>query len=203
MSARLAGLEVLVLDIERIERKAALGFRIAVVPVPLRGRDLQREIGRGNDELVREQPERGHRDDHQHQRRRDRPGEFEQAVMRPPRGHRIGGLVEAVDDIDDEPEHQQRNADRHRQQNPVVHPERCRRRFGVTVGRKPISPGLGPPKTCASAFGATSATASAARPALIAFELTRIPTLSPSLFAQAFGASGYPARPLESAAPQQ
>ena len=43
--------------------------------------------------------------------------------MGPPRGRRIGGLVEAVDDIDDEPQHQQRNADRHRQQNPVVEPE--------------------------------------------------------------------------------
>jgi hypothetical protein len=85
--ARLAGLKVLVLDIERIERKAALGFRIAVVPVPLRGRYLHRQVGRGNDELLREQPERRHRDDHQHERRRDRPGEFEQAVMRPPRGH--------------------------------------------------------------------------------------------------------------------
>ena len=34
-------------------------------------------------------------------------------------------------------------------------------------------------KTCASTLGATSAAASAARGALIAFELTRIPTLSP------------------------
>ena len=102
-------------------------------------------------------------------------------VMGPPRGHGIGGLVEAPHDVDDEPKHQERNADRHREAESSCGTSRCCRRFRRLTAESRSHQASRPPKICAPAFGAASAAKSPARPALIAFERTRIPDLFSSL----------------------
>ncbi len=61
-------------------------------------------------------------DDHEHQRRRDGPGDFERAVMGGPGGDRIRPLVEPPDAISEQRRNQDRYAEDRRHQNVVMEP---------------------------------------------------------------------------------
>ncbi len=128
--ANVSRLQFLVLLDERIEREAALGFRIPVIPVPLRGRHLESHVRRRNDELISQQPERGNCYHYENQRRDHSPSDLERPVMRQPRGGWVRPLVKADDNVSKQREHQNRNADRDRQENRVVEP------FNVGLNRR-------------------------------------------------------------------
>ena len=95
--ARLAGLEILVGDHQRVEFEIAV-IRIVVAPVPLLAGRLHGQVGLRHVELEEQQPERRHRDRHQDDDRNDRPDHLEQRVVGGARRRRIGARIEAHHD---------------------------------------------------------------------------------------------------------
>ncbi len=106
--ARLAGLEVLLGDHQRVEFEIAV-VGIAVAPEPLLAGRLHGEVRRRHVELQEQQPERRDRDQHQDDDRNDRPDDFERRVVRGARRGRIGARIEAHDDDQEQDQNEQRN----------------------------------------------------------------------------------------------
>ena len=102
--ARLTGLETFVLHHIGVETDILIG--VAVGPVPLMTGRLDREVGLFGAIHGIEQLERGEGDTDQNQHRNQRPGDFQQRMVRPLLRYRMARMIEAQDDHGHQHEHQ-------------------------------------------------------------------------------------------------